>query len=269
MLGQTFYNASIKKYTAIFGTLFNDIIIERKNDSGVVEKSFKVPIDYAPYQKFLTKLKQDPDLDKPVAITLPRMTYEITAIEYDAENKVGNHGISRRGSSAAQYTPVPYNIEFTLYVLTKYVEDGNKIVETILPFFRPDWTSTVQFFPDDPQILLDVPLILNSVSTEDGYESNYEDRRVVMWTLTFTMKAKFFGPVYPKKLIKFVKVNTWATDQASADPENPDAVITVQPGLDIDGNPTTDINSTIPYLDINSDDDWAYIVQITDRDEAE
>lgn len=264
MFGYEFYNESVKKYTAIFGTIFNDIVISRKNELGVIEKRFKVPIDYAPYQKFLVKLKQDPDLNRPVAITLPRMSYEITAIEYDAENKVGNHGWRNRTGSAAQYTPVPYNIQFSLYILTKYIEDGNKIVEQILPFFRPEWTSTVQFFPEEPNILLDVPLILNSVTTEDAYEGSFEERRVTMWTLTFTMKAKFFGPVFPRKLIKFVKVNTWATDAEHAD-ATPDSIIRVQPGLDINGNPTTDINSTIPYLQINRDDDWAYIVQITDE----
>jgi len=265
MLGFEFDNQSIKKYTALFGTLFNDIVISRKDDAGATQKRFKVPLDFAPYQRFLTKLKQDPNLDKPAAIQLPRMTYEITDINYDSVNKVGNHGIKRRGSSAAvQYTPVPYNIEFSLYILTKYTQDGNQIVERILPFFRPDWTSSVQMLPDYPDYLLDVPLVLNSVSSEDGYEAGFEERRVIMWTLTFTMKVKFFGPVYPKKLIKFVKVNTWATDHASADPENPDLVITVQPGLDANGNPTTDINTTIPYLDIGPNDDWDYIVQITD-----
>lgn len=265
MFGHEFYNESIRKYVAIFGTLFNDIIITRNTGAGVTEKRFKVPIDYAPYQKFLAKVKQDPDLNRPAAIVMPRMTYEITNIEYNADAKVGNHGFRNNGSSSSRFTPAPYKISFNLYVLSKYVEDGNKIVEQIIPFFRPDWTSKVQFFPDDPNFLIDVPLFLDSIVTEDGYEGDFEERRIVMWTLSFTMSVQFFGPKYTRKLIKFVKVNTWATDQANADPDSPDMVITVQPGMDENGNPTTDINNTIPYLDINPEDDWAYIVQITDE----
>lgn len=262
MLGHEFYNESIKKYTAIFGTLFNDIVISRKNEQGVTEKRFKVPIDFAPYQKFLIKLKQDPNLDNPTAIVLPRMAYEITSISYDSENKIGNQGMRKRGTSAVQYTAAPYNIEFSLYIMTKYIEDGNKIVEQILPFFRPEWTSTVQFFPDDPQRLIDVPLYLNSVTCEDGYEGNFEERRAILWTLSFTMRAQFFGPIVQKKLIKFVNVNVFDQMTGGVDP---DERITVQPGLDADGNPTRDINNTIPYQQINKDDNWDYIVQILDE----
>jgi hypothetical protein len=268
MLGHEFYNESLRKYTAIFGTLFNDIIISRKNDDGSINKRFKVPIDFAPYQKFLTKLKQDPDLNNPVAIALPRMAYEITSYDYDSTNKVGNHGFRSVGNGALQYTSTPYKINFSLYVLTKYIEDGNKIIEQILPFFRPQWTSTVQLFPDRPEFLIDIPLVLNDVQQEDGYEGSYEERRVTMWTLNFTMYVQFFGPVYQKKLIKFVKVNTFANQQSDVNPGDlPDEVITAQPGMDVNGNPTTDINNTIPYLNINPDDDWDYIVQITDRDD--
>ncbi|AGR47749.1 hypothetical protein PHIM7_84 [Sinorhizobium phage phiM7] len=268
MLGYEWYNESLKKYTAIFGTLFNDVIISRKNDAGVVEKRFKVPIDFAPYQKFLIKLKQDPDLNKPAAIQLPRMAYEITSYAYDAENKIGNQGFrTRNNTGSVRYTGVPYNIEFSLYILTKYIEDGNKIVEQILPFFRPDWTSTVQFFPDDPTYLIDVPLVLNSVTQEDAYEDSFEERRVIMWTLNFTMRAQFFGPNIQRKLIKFVKVDTYP--KLEDNDVLPDSRITVQPGMDADGNPTTDINSTIPYLQIDPDDDWAYIVQMYDKDELQ
>lgn len=264
MMGHRFYNDSIRKYVSVFGTLFNDIVISRVNESGVTEKNFKVPIQYAPYQKFLTKLKQDPDLNRPVAMTYPRMSFEITNMSYDETHKLGNQGYSTgAGSTAVRYTPAPYIINFSLYIVTKYIDDGNRIVEQILPFFRPEWTSRVQFFPDNPDFIINVPLYLDNVTQEDGYEGSYEDRRIIMWTLNFTMHVQFFGPVFEKKLIKFVKTNLYATDQATA--SDPNVVITVQPGMDIDGNPTTDINKTIPYQDINPDDDWDYIVIVEDE----
>lgn len=267
MMGHEFYNESLKRYTAIFGTLFNDIIISRKNEQGVNEKRFKVPIEYAPFQKFLTKMQQDPDLARPVAIQLPRMSYEITSIDYDSNNKLGNQGQRYQTSRSNQnvlktkYTPVPYNVQFSLYVMTKYSEDGNKIIEQILPFFRPDWTSSVEILPNEPGYFIDVPVVLNSVTMEDAFEGSYEERRVILWTLTFTMQCQFFGPVYEKKLIKFVETNFYTDFQN----DEPQEQITVQPGLDVDGNPTTDINLTIPYQNINKDDNWDYIVQFHDE----
>jgi hypothetical protein len=268
-LGHNFYNSSIKRYTAIFGTLFNDIIIERRTDNGTIEKRFKVPLDLAPYQKFLTKLKQDPDLNKPAAIQLPRMSYEITSIDYDSDNKLGNHGqrVSENRSNKnvlkTKYTPVPYNIQFSLYIMTKYTEDGNQIVEQILPFFRPDWTSSVEILPNEPGYYIDVPVTLNSVTMDDAYEGSYEERRVILWTLTFTMQCQFFGPVYERKVIKFIETNFYTdTDMRG---EEPQERFTIQPGLDEDGNPTRDINETIPYQEINESDNWDYIVQFYDE----
>ena len=58
MLGQTFYHQTIRKYVPAFGTLFNDINVERKNSSGVVVERLKVPLAYGPKQKFLLAIQE-------------------------------------------------------------------------------------------------------------------------------------------------------------------------------------------------------------------
>ena len=255
-----FYNATTRKYIAIFGTIFNKLSITREDNDGVEKQRILVPISYGPYQKFLSRITQDPQLDQKSAITLPRMSFEILSMMYDGQrklpslNRLISTSASAEGSRNTRYVPAPYNLEFNLYVMTKYSEDGTKILEQILPFFKPEYTTAANIIPGIPSI--DIPLVLNSVSVEDIYESDYDTRRSLMWTLSFTMKCYYFGPSRSKRVIKFVDVHAYDN---MLETENPAARLTTQPGLTVLGEPTTDINETIPYEDINFDDDWGII----------
>jgi hypothetical protein len=211
MFGNHFYHETTRRYVAVFGTLFNDIEITRKNNAGTSTQKMKVPINYAPMQKLLAKLEQDPNLNSPNAITLPRMSFEITGMNYSAERKLTSLTKQSNGSPLSgggvntMFTPAPYDIEFQLNIMTKYNEDGMKIIEQILPFFKPDCTVGVQMV--EGMGYVDIPVVLNSVSQEDSYEADFQTRRALIWTLNFTMKGYFFSPTVAKKQIKFSNVN--------------------------------------------------------------
>lgn len=265
MFGARFYNQTTRRYVAMFGTLFNDIVITRDDNSGNTIQRLKVPVNYGPYQKFLARIEQDPNLNAP-AITLPRISFEIVGMTYDGERKLTRtlrNSVpidSDNGVFKSTLVPTPYNLDFQLTIMTKYTEDGTKILEQILPYFAPDWTPSVKLL-DDLDYYLDVPIILNSVSTEDVYEGAFDERRALTWTLNFTMKGWYFGPTSNRKVIKFATTNLY-TEFGQA---NSDVTITVQPGLTANGEPTTDINETVPYADINEGDNWDFIVQIEDN----
>ena len=264
MFGQHFYNESTRRYVAVFGTLFNDIQIGRSNNSGTEIQRMTVPINYAPAQKLLARLEGDPNLDKP-AITLPRMSFEIMGMNYNPTRKVGSlvrqtKSISSDDSNVLNlYSPAPYDIDFQLNIMTKYTEDGTKILEQILPFFKPDVTVSVKMI-DNMDFYVDIPVVLQSVTTEDSYEGDFETRRVLMWTLNFQMKAFYFGPTTNKRIIKFVDNNIYTNTTATVAEEQ----VNVQPGLTSGGQPTTKIADSVAYSDINIDDNWAEIVQILD-----
>ena len=265
MFGNEFYHSTTRKYVAAFGTLFNDIYITRTNGDSTTQR-FRIPVNYGPMQKFLAKTQQDPNFTAP-AITLPRMTFELTAMTYDGTRKLGSLIRNRAAITdtnsdfKAQFSAVPYNMDFTLSIMTKFTEDGTKILEQIIPFFTPDFTPTIELI-SSPQIRLDVPIVLTSVSQEDVYEGSYEERRAIIWTLTFSMKGYYFGPVTNKKVIKFSEANTYS----NIDPTTAvsDYTIAVQPGLTANGEPTTVLTDSVAYANINYEDDWAYIVDITD-----
>lgn len=266
MYGNTFYNQTTRRYVATFGTLFNDITITRDDNAGNEVQRMKVPIHYAPFQKILARIEGDPNLQAP-AMTLPRMSFEINSIQYNPERKLGSLNRIVRGtpsdtsSLSYHYNPAPYDLEFQLNIMAKYNEDGIKILEQILPYFKPDVTPSVKLV-DELDHYFDIPIVLNSVSVEDTYEADFQTRRAIIWTLQFTLKGYYFGPSSTKKIIKFVDVNFY--DKIDPTAEIVES-INVQPGLNANGEPTTDINETIPYADIDIDDSWAYIVRIVDE----
>lgn len=267
MFGRTWSYNTLRKYVALFGTLFNDVWIYRRDDTGNIRQTMKVPLTYSPREKLLARvdgMKNDRDpLKQPFAITLPRMGFEITGFNYAAERKLTtiNRFVREDLSDNAelrkyQYNPVPYDIQFALSIFVKNTSDGTMIVEQILPFFTPEWTTTVQLV-DEPKIVLDVPLVINDISQEDIYEGSFEERRSFIWTLNFTMKGFFFGPTKRQGVITLANTNFYD----SLESDDPLSRVTITPGLTANGEPTTDPNETVDRSEISSTDDWDYIVE--------
>lgn len=264
MLNGYFYHGTLHKYVVIFGALFNNITIKKRLQNNTEVATIKVPIAYGPAAKFLARLDADPTLDHPVAISLPRMSFELTGMIYAGDRKLPTLGrfggpSANATVSSTMWNPVPYDMNFSLKIITKSYEDGSAIVEQILPYFTPAWTSTVQLL-DDPVTSMDVPLILIGVSNQDNYDSDFKERRELIWSLDFVMKGFFFGPVRPKKLIKIANTNLFTALTANTAA----TTISIRPGLTANGMPTSNSALSIPALDIGSSDDWDYIVQITD-----
>lgn len=259
-LASYFFHDTTRRYIALFGSIFNEISLRRDDAEGNKVQQIIVPLNYGPYQKWLIKATQDGDLNYKPATIMPRMSFEITSITYDGPRKINSLKKIKLPDNDTVYAPAPYNIDFTLTIMTKYAKDGTQIVEQILPFFKPEKTFSVELIKG--MEYLDIPIVLTSVSCDDGYEADFETRRTILWTLTFTMKGYYFGPVSTPKRIKFIDVRMNTT-------ENPGAAtlarITAQPGLTEDGYPTTDIDETISYQDIDMDDDWATITIVEEN----
>jgi hypothetical protein len=198
MLGTYFYHQIIRKTVTAFGTLFNDIYIEHKNSSDVAISQMKVPLGYGPMQKFLARIEQQAELNKPIQITLPRMSFEMTSIQYDSTRKasiIQTFKTCGNGDTIKKvYMPVPYNIGFQLNIMTKLQDDALQVVEQILPNFQPSFNLTVDLV-DSIGEKRDIPIVLDSVSFTDDYEGDYSTRRTLIYTLNFTAKTYLFGPV--------------------------------------------------------------------------
>lgn len=193
MLGQKpYYNRTIRKLVVAFGTLFNDIQLVRFTKDGLTEKeNFKVPLMYGPKEKYITRLQSDPTLTKSILTNVPRISFQLESLEYDANRKqlttIQNFAYID-GKVKSQYMPIPYNFEFSMSIFVRNIEDGTQIVEQILPFFTPDFTLTIDFNPGMNQ-KYDIPIILNSVNTSIDYEGDMSTTRLIIWDLMFTVKG--------------------------------------------------------------------------------
>ena len=215
MLGQQFYHETIRKVIVAFGTMFNNVQLVRKDNDGNIIQTMKVPLAYGPRQKFLVRLNEDADLSKAVAVTLPRIGFEIQNLSYDPArklNRVQKYKKIKTGRSnklETQFMPVPDNLSVQLYVMAKQSDDALQIVEQILPFFQPDYTLTINDMAD-MGIKRDVPIVLNSISYEDNYQGDFETRRALIYTLDFTAKFYLYGPVTSTSVIKTVQIDQYA-----------------------------------------------------------
>ena len=208
MLGSHFYNEIIRRNIIGFGTLFNNIELKKKDpSSGDVLEVEKVPLAYGPKNKFLARLEQNPDVGRKIAITLPRLYFEMTGIQYDSQRKTSpiqkyRTIVQDDGTEVKeQYVPVPYNIEFELGIIAKSQDDGLQILEQILPYFQPSFSITLNMIPDMDE-KKDVAITLNGINYDDAWDDSFLERRYITWTLTFTAKSYVYGPFDQASVIK-------------------------------------------------------------------
>lgn len=273
MLGKDFFHFEIiRKHVIVFGNIFNDIRIEKKDSNNNLVRSQKVPIAYGPREKFLTRVQQDNNFTREFSVILPRMGFEIVDMSYDPTRKLNKLNRVTKVSSdkskmTTAYSPIPYNFEMQLNIMSKYIEDANQIVEQILPFFTPDFTPTVNLVPEIG-FTPDIPIVLNNHSVEDTYEGDMITRRTIIHTLNFTMKGYFVGPTKDQKVIKLANTNmiipSFGQTVTTANTTNSDEVSLVftRPGLTANGTPTSNVDNSVAVSEIDANDDFGYINQV-------
>ncbi len=259
----------------LFGTLFSNIVIIRTDPTANnAQQIIKVPIEYAPKEKMLTRVLADPDIDRPYSLLLPRMSFETRGYRYDGSrklptvNRIAKKIIGDNNKLQFQYMPVPWNIDFNLYVYVKNTEDGLKVVEQILPFFTPVWTSTLILVPE-MDVTMDIPITIGSPSVEDQYSGDFKTRKILIWTIPFTLKGYLYGPITQIGIIKiantsFYIANTTPIQDSVGHVEIGERII-ITPGVDANGHPVNydgprPANTTsIALPDITADSDFGYI----------
>lgn len=272
MLGSHFYHGLIRKYVILFGSLFNNIYVDRVNEEGDVQRTIKIPIQYGPKERYLTRYRQNPDLLREISMVFPRMAFEITNISYDSSRKLNSIGripsVSSDGNALnTLYNPVAYNFDITLSIISRNTEDALRIVEQIIPFFTPQWTETLNLIPE-ANVSVDIPIIIRNINSVDTYSSNFENKEWIIWDLTFVLKGYLYGPSRSSSVIKQSIVKTHIpTTNTAAEGIGITAVATtttVTPGLTSNGQPTSNASITIPASQIKADDDYGFIIDYSE-----
>lgn len=269
MFGQFHYHSAIRKYIIMFGNMFNDIDVVRFNKAGESVQQLRVPIAYGPKEKFLIKLRTDPDGRREIAMVLPRLSFELTSMNYAPERVLNRThkqlGIGGGNNSLRQtFTPAPYDLDMTLYAMFANQEDAVQVVEQILPYFRPEWTNSVKIVPE-LDTYVDIPTIYTGMTIEDTYDGDFDTRRAIIYTFTFKIKGYLFGPVTNKGIIRRTLVNTF-NPQANTATSNvvirtSDTklqTLTLTPGLLANGQPTANSSASIPISQISANSNYGF-----------
>ena len=268
MLGSHFYNERVRKSVAMFGSLFNNIYVVRKNASGAVISTVKVPIAYAPKRDFLERIRESANLDTDtnVAVKLPRMSFEILGFTYNAQRQLNKMGAKNKVAStlatpqvqrAKIYNYIPYDINFQLQVYAKSQDDALQIVEQIIPFFGPSYSLTIKPFSDYVDIKEDIPITLEGLSVSDDYEGEVGSRRTIIYALDFMMPANFYQGINESAIIREVvnniHVDTLIDSDGFGTASVPDVKLTVLPNP-LNVSPDSDYGFTTTILRSESGD---------------
>lgn len=276
MFGHKFYHQSIRKYIILMGTLFNDIHIERRNSNNNVIQTIKCPLTYAPREKVTARLEQNPSITEQQSILLPRLSFEWTNMMYDPSRKLNTMNkwrtdpgdASTGGKMKYQFQPVPYDLMFDFNIYTRYAEDATQILEQITPFFTPEFTASINLIPE-MGVKVDIPIILESMSSQDVYEGDFETRRALIWNLGFRMKSYLFGPIRESAAIRKSNTNFYTTHANGAFGNTPATAVKIQPGLLANGSPTTNAAASISANSINSSDNFGTVIDFEDYFDGE
>jgi len=262
LFNQTFYFSLIRKYVSYIGTLFADINIVNTDANNNVSGIISVPVMYGPKDKMLSRVVEDPSISRPSAtLPLPMISFELGEIRYDGDRKLPTTNrvvISKDPNHFSyQYVPVPYNIDFKVYVYIKNVEDGTKIMEQILPYFTPDWTTSLILIPE-MDIIMDIPVVLTKINYNDKYAGDLKNHRTIVWELDLELKGYFYGPVKTNGVIKFTNVNFYIPNSNVCPIEDAVGItpiaekMTETVGLTANGLPTSNASNSIPWNQINA-----------------
>lgn len=259
MFGTHFYHKRVRTAVSVFGSLFNNLHVLRTNSNGVVISQVKVPLSYAPKRNFISRLEEmnkGEQAERRVAIKLPRMSFEITNMSYDAERQLPKmNNISKAVSDSVLtrqriYTATPYIISFQLNIYAKSQDDALQVVEQILPYFAPQYSVTIKPFSDISSLTEDVPITLSGVTFSDDFEGAVEQRRTIVYSLDFDMKIALYGPENNGSIIRDVRNNLFLQESGLNDSDVYIKTLKLTP------NPTN----------INADSDYGFTE--TDLDSA-
>jgi hypothetical protein len=242
------------------------MVVQRYDATNNLVQTIGVPISYAPKEKWLARMSMDPNLNRPIAAQFPAISFEIIDFQYDGERRLSSVQRQDFPTGGFQYAPVPWNISFNLYLFVRNADDGAQLLEQILPFFGPEWTNKIILVPGGNSY--NIPTILNGVTTEDLYGGDFLTRRSLVYTLNFTMKAMFFGPVNisgsRSKVIKKIQLdfgipfsnsNMEISDYDVEHTARSERVI-ITPGLLANGAPTTNSAASISYSLISANSNY-------------
>lgn len=180
-----FYFGTIKKYTAVFSSIFKGIRIQKVQNNANIY--VEVPVRFAQKQKTRDANKTYPDMDNLAGFTgaSAMISYEITDMQYAPDRATSQFNQFSKNDKVS-YNRSPYDLTFNVSITAGRLDDALQIVEQIVPYFTPSINITL----DEGEFgINNIPIVLNSIGSSIEYEGLVSDTRSIIFTLVFTLKG--------------------------------------------------------------------------------
>lgn len=200
-----YYNKNLRKLVVGFGALFNNIEVSHTDPDTGSPFNIRVPIQYAPQEKFIQRLLNPSSITDGTRIEfqVPAMSFIMTSISPDASRRIGRYASNINNSSGGNCqangnqikAQIPVNVALDLYIYTRHTDDMLQIVEQIMPFFVPD--HIIELDMNEVQQNVQIPIVMASSNITEKYDGEFSSRRLNIGTFRFVAKTWIFGEVTP------------------------------------------------------------------------
>jgi hypothetical protein len=237
-----YYPRTIENVTVALTDMFNDMKVYKYTSAGTSAEVYDVPITFGPVEKEHLQRIEDHEYISSAFdvsgytqvesygqrywISTPRIALVMNGIAYNAERAYGVNEWREWFSETLvdgvnpdivlkDYAPTPYDINFTLYIMTDSMDYFAQIMENILPYFNPALYLRVKEF-SFLNIERDLKVIMNGVTPDFiSPEISDDDRRYINGTLDLTVEAWMYRPFEYSKIIKIIKSQYFVVDASS------------------------------------------------------
>lgn len=175
---------------------FDDTVIKRYNKSGQAQQNVAVRYVMAPKQRVMYDI-----VNKNQNLELPVVAVNLQSVVYDTNrvfNKLSNFdNYANAKSSTSLRTPVPVNLNVSMSIMCRYMQDMEQILTNFVPYTNPyivlAWEepvdSALSGHPIEirTEVLWDQNIALNTPT-----ETTYSDKFRIIADTTFTIKGWLF-----------------------------------------------------------------------------
>ena len=196
------FHFEIKNLLTQFVAAFDDVVISRWNKDRSAKSNIEVRYVFAPKHRVMYDI-----INKAQNITLPAVAVNLTSISRD-ESRVFNKlapsyipaDIESNPSTSSKFLmPVPVNLEVSMSILARYMEDVDQIISNFAPYNNPyiilSWPVPKAFGTEYDQEIRSEVLWSGQLTYDTPTDTTYSDKFRITVDTSFTIK----GWLFPEK----------------------------------------------------------------------
>lgn len=193
------FHFEIKNLLTQFVAAFDDVVISRYNKDRQARQNIDVRYVFAPKQRVMYDI-----INKAQNLTLPVVTVNLEGITRDNSrvfNKLEPSYIPAQEKESSKVSskflmPVPVNLEVSMSILARYMQDVDQIISNFVPYNNPyiilSWKVPEEFGTEHDQEIRSEVLWSGNLTYNTPTDTTYSDMFRVTVDTSFTIKGWLF-----------------------------------------------------------------------------